>query len=77
MSLRKQATSGMLWTFGQQFSTQIISFSISVVMARLLSPSDFGTIAMFGVVMSIGATLIDGGMASSLIRSKDTDEADL
>lgn len=77
MSLRKQATSGLLWTFGQQFSTQIISFSISVVMARLLLPSDFGTIAMFGVVMSIGATLIDGGMASSLIRSKDTDEADL
>lgn len=77
MSLRKQATSGMLWTFGQQFSTQIISFSISVVMARLLLPSDFGTIAMFSVVTSIASALIDGGMASSLVRSKDSDEKDL
>jgi hypothetical protein len=77
MSLRKQAASGMLWTFSQQFSTQIISFIISVILARLLSPSDFGTVALFSVVTSIASTLVDGGMASSLVRSKDISQVDL
>lgn len=77
MSLRKQATSGLLWTFTQQFSSQIISFTIGLILARLLSPSDFGTIAMFSVVTSIASSLIDGGMGSSLIRTKTTDDRDL
>jgi len=77
MSLRKQATSGLLWTFGQQFGTQIISFAISIVLARLLSPSDFGTIALFSVVTAVASTLVDGGMASSLIRAKQIDDKDL
>ncbi|GGG67281.1 lipopolysaccharide biosynthesis protein [Epilithonimonas arachidiradicis] len=77
MSLRKQALSGMVWTFADQFGTQLISFTISIILARLLVPKDFGTIALFGVVIGIASTLIDGGMASSLIRTKDADEMDL
>lgn len=76
MSLKKEALSGLIWTFSQQFGSQIITFIIGVVVARLLLPSDFGTIAMFGVVMSIGKSLADGGMASSLIRTKETNDED-
>lgn len=77
MSLRKQAFSGMVWTFGQQFSSQIISFGISVFLARLLLPSDFGAIAMFSVLTSIASSIVDSGMASSLIRSKEVNNIDL
>ena len=77
MSLKKQAISGLVWTFGQQFGTQLINFVISLLLARVLFPSDFGTIAMFSVVISICSTLVDGGMASSLIRSNDADDSDL
>lgn len=77
MSLKKQALSGMIWAFAEQFGTQLVSFAISIILARLLLPTDFGTIALFGVVLGIAASLIDGGMASSLIRSKDVDEVDL
>ena len=76
MSLKAQAKSGMIWTFAQQFGSQIISFAISIVLARLLTPEDFGTIALFGVVMGIASTLISGGMGSSLIRDKNTNEKD-
>ncbi|WDF46963.1 lipopolysaccharide biosynthesis protein [Chryseobacterium sp. KACC 21268] len=77
MSLKKQALSGLVWTFGQQFGTQLINFFISLILARVLLPSDFGIIAMFSVVISISTTLVDGGMASSLIRSNDADDSDL
>lgn len=77
MSLKKQAVSSMIWTFSQQFGTQLITFVVSVILARLLLPSDFGTIAMFTVVMSIASALVDGGMSSSLIRSAEVDDRDL
>ena len=77
MSLKKQALSGLIWTFAQQFGTQLIYFVISIVLARLLLPSDFGTIAMFTVVISIASALVDGGMASSLVRSENVDDDDL
>ena len=67
----------MIWTFSQQFGTQLITFAVSVILARLLLPSDFGTIAMFTVVMSIASALVDGGMSSSLIRSAEVDDRDL
>ena len=76
MSLKAQAKSGMIWTFAQQFGSQIIGFAISIVLARLLTPEDFGTIALFGVVMGIASALISGGMGSSLIRDKNTNEKD-
>lgn len=77
MSLKKLAVSGMVWTFAEQFGTQLISFVIGIFLARLLLPSDFGTIAMFGVMMGIASILIDGGFASSLIRTSDINEKDL
>ncbi len=77
MSLKKQAVSSMIWTFSQQFGTQLITFAVSVILARLLLPSDFGTIAMFTVVMSVASSLVDGGMSSSLIRSAEVDDRDL
>jgi len=77
MSLKKQAVSGMVWTFAEQFGTRLISFVISIILARLLQPSDFGTIALFGIVMGVAMSMIDGGMASSLIRTKDIDDDDL
>ncbi|CAM3236035.1 lipopolysaccharide biosynthesis protein [Kaistella daneshvariae] len=66
----------MVWTFAEQFGTQLISFGISVFLARLLLPSDFGVIALFGVVMGISSTLIDGGLANSLIRTLKPEEKD-
>lgn len=76
MSLKKQAISGMIWTFAEQFGSQIISFIISIFLARLLLPSDFGVIALFGIVMGVASSIIDGGLASSLIRSKNVDDRD-
>lgn len=75
-SLKQQAISGVKWNFLQQFSVQIINFGVQVILARLLMPEMFGLIAMIIVFISIGQTLMDSGMTSSLIRTKNPDQID-
>lgn len=76
MSLKKQAVDGVIWTFLQQFSVQFINFGVQIVLARLLLPEMFGLIAMLSVFISIGKSLLDSGMTSSLIRTKNPDQLD-
>ena len=76
MSLKNKAVSGMVWTFAQQFSTQGIGFIISVVLARLLLPAEFGIIGMIAIFMGIGGALVDSGLATSLIRTTNANEED-
>ncbi len=76
MSLRKKAVSGIMWTFGQQFGTQAISFFVSIVLARILLPKEFGLIGMIGVFIGIGTSLVNSGLTQSLIRTQEPDEED-
>jgi len=76
MSLIKKTLSGFLWTFIQQFSIQLINFGVTVILARILLPEEFGLIAMLTVFISIGNNLMDSGLSSSLIRSVDLTEKD-
>lgn len=76
MSLKKQALSGVFWSAIQLFGTQGISLVVSIILARLLLPAEFGLIAMLGIFMGLAATLINSGLTSSLIRSENLDEED-
>ena len=76
MSLKKQTISGVIWSFGQKFSVQLINFGVQIILARLLLPEAFGVIAIIQIFISIGNTLMDGGMTSSLIRTKNLDQRD-
>lgn len=76
MSLVKKAVAGLGWTFTQQFSTQFISFVVSIILARFLGPAEFGLIGMMGIFISIGNTLMDSGLTSSLIRTPNADQRD-
>lgn len=76
MSLKKNAISGVGWTFAQGLSTKGIGFIISVVLARLLLPAEFGIIGMIAIFMGIGGALVDSGLASSLIRTPNANEED-
>src|SRR5690606_34702324 len=75
-SLKKQAIKGVIWTFAQQFSVQLINFGVQIILARLLMPEDFGLIAMLTVFINLGQMLMDGGMTTSLIRTKSPTQLD-
>lgn len=66
-----------IWSFLIQFSFQAVGFVVSIILARILSPSEFGLIGMIAVFLNLGRTIVDGGLAASLIRSKNNDEIDL
>lgn len=76
MSLVKQAKQGMIWTFLQQFSVQLINFIVQIAMARILLPSDYGLIAMLTIFISVAQTFVDSGMTTSLIRTKNIKQVD-
>lgn len=76
MSISKQARSGMVWTFAQQFGNQLVGFGISLVLARILIPAEFGLIGMIAVFISVGQTLVQSGLTQSLIRTPDITNAD-
>ncbi len=76
MSLKTKTLNGLGWTFFQQFGVQLVSFSITIVLARILAPAEFGLIAMLSVFIAIGGLLVDGGMSSSLIRTRLANQKD-
>lgn len=76
MSLKKKALIGLFWTFAQQFSVQGINLVVSIILARILMPAEFGLIGMLTVFIAIGTSLTDSGMTSSLIRQEDASEED-
>lgn len=65
-----------IWSFGQQFSLKIVAFIVQIILARLLMPEDFGLVALIMIFITIGQSLADGGMRSSLIRTIDAGEDD-
>ena len=76
MSLKKETVKGFIWSFVQQFSTQLITFLVQIVLARVLLPSEFGLIGMLTVFIGIATAFFEGGMTSSLIRIPKTDTKD-
>ena len=60
----------MLWNSLQRFGTLSISFLVNLVLARLLSPEDFGCIGMLMVFIAVANAFIDGGFGAALIQKK-------
>jgi teichuronic acid exporter len=75
-SLKQKAVSGMLWSFSDSMSTQVVQFVVGIVLARILSPAEFGLIGMITVFLAITQSLVDSGFGQALIRKKDADDAD-
>lgn len=75
MSLKAQASKGFLWVAVEKFGQQLLQTAIFVILARLLSPEDFGLVAMLMIFFAVGQTFVDSGMGQALIRKEEiTDE---
>lgn len=73
---RQLVISNLIWRFMERCGAQLISFVVSVVLARLLAPELYGSIALVTVITSILQVFVDSGMANALIQKKDTDDLD-
>lgn len=75
-NLRDKTISGLLWNIAEKFSCQLMTFVVGVILARLLSPADYGLIAMTAVFVGITQVLVDSGFSSALIQKKNRTDLD-
>ena len=76
MTLKQKALSGVVWTFTDIFLVKGLSFVAMLFLARWLGPKEFGLIGMIAVFIGIGTSLIDSGLSSSIIRTKNGNDSD-
>lgn len=71
MSFRKASISAFFWSSGQQISVLLVNLVVSIWLSRLLDPVEFGLIGMLSIFIAVGSVLMNGGMASSIIRTQE------
>lgn len=75
-NLKKQAFVGIGWNAIGRFSTQGVNFVLQIILARLLSPSDYGIIAMIAIFLQITAVFVDSGFGKYLVQKQECEERD-
>ena len=75
-NLKQKAATSMVWTALQKYSTMFITFVSGIILARLLTPFDYGCIGMLSIFMVLADSFIDGGFGSALIQKKRPTQED-
>lgn len=64
------------WRFAERCGAQLVSFVVSIILARILAPEDYGTIALITVFTAFLQVFVDSGLGTALIQKKDADDLD-
>lgn len=75
-SLKQKTVKGVFWSSLERFSVQGIQFVVMIIMANMLTPHDYGLIAMLAVFIAVSQSLVDSGFSQALIRKQDRTEID-
>lgn len=73
---RSKVFSNFIWRFAERCGAQLVTFIVSIVLARILMPDDYGTIALVTVFTTIMQVFVDSGLSTALIQKKDADDLD-
>ena len=73
---RKSILGGIAWKMGERLLSQGVSFVVSIILARLLSPDDYGLIALVMIFINLANVFITSGFATALIQKKDASAED-
>jgi len=75
-SLKTRTVTGLLWSFIDNFFKLGLTFIIGIVLARLLTPREFGLIGMITIFIALSRSLVDSGFTQALIRKQDCTQSD-
>ena len=75
-SIKKILAKGIFWNIIEKFFVQGVGFVIGIILARLLSPSDYGLMGMLVIFIAISNQFVDGGLFKALIQKKDCSNRD-
>lgn len=74
--LKQKTINGMVWSVSERISLQVMHMLVSIILARLLGPSEFGLLGMLAIFTSIAQSVLDSGFGSALIQKKDATQTD-
>lgn len=74
--LKQKTVKGTVWSAVERFSVQGVQFIVMIVMARILTPEDYGLVGMLAIFLAVSQSLIDSGFSQALIRKMDRTETD-
>ncbi len=77
MTLKARTTAGLFWSFFQTIGQQVVRFLISIFLARLLLPAEFGLMGMLTLFITLGEIFISSGFGKALIQKKDATHEDV
>lgn len=75
-SLKKKTVKGMFWSSLERFSVQAVQFLVMIVIARLLSPEEYGLIGMLAIFIAVSQSLVNSGFSQALIRKQNRSDKD-
>ena len=75
-TIRKKAIRGVVWSAVEKFSRQGLMTLFTILIARQLSPSDYGLVAMLSIFLIIAQVFVDSGFVEALIQKQDRTETD-
>lgn len=73
---KKSVIGNFIWRFVERCGAQLVTFIVSIALARILDPKDYGTIALVTVFTTILQVFVDSGLGTALIQKKDADDLD-
>lgn len=76
MNSKKSVFSNLIWRFAERCGAQLVAFVVSVILARILDPDAYGTIALITVFTTILQVFVDSGLGNALIQKKEADDLD-
>lgn len=76
MGLRRKIFMGFIWNALEQFGSRLVHFVVAIILARLLGPEEFGTIALLSIFMFYASLLVDSGFGKALVQEKDIQDVD-
>ena len=72
----KKLASGFAWTYAERITAQLISFLVSIILARLLTPNHYGIISIVMIFITLCNAFVSGGFGNALVQKKDADRMD-
>ena len=77
MSLKQKTVSGFIWTSAGMLGNGMMSFLVTMILARILLPYDFALIQLLAVFLAISNVIVDSGFSQAIIRDDNPSEKDL
>lgn len=73
---KRKIISSLFWKFFERIGTQLIQFGVSIALARILAPNDFGLVALITILINVANVFVQSGLNTALIQKKDSDDLD-